>query len=215
MDVQLSLPERSALLALMYLVDEASNAAITEKFGFTIDKKSRERLAELGFLTYRRGTDPGKPFVHELTDLGWRRCQEELASSTPQAAHKAYRLAYPIFNQFAAYMRRSGIQMADVFAHQEAPAAVDVEAVDVDGRIRATYVELATEPEAWVNLNRVRTALADLSRDDVDQALLRLDLQPQVYLIPESNQKTLTDAERAASIRIGGEDKHLLSIEST
>jgi hypothetical protein len=68
-------------------------------------------------------------------------------------------------------------------------------------------------PGAWVSLTRLRDALSLLSRQEVDDALLRLDLQPATYLIPEANQKTLSAADREAAIHIGGEDKHLLSIE--
>ncbi|MDQ3404628.1 MAG: hypothetical protein M3548_14765 [Actinomycetota bacterium] len=192
MDDRLSLPERSALLALVTFLDEASNTDIAGRYGFTIDKTVRVRLEGLGYLTSRRGTAPGKPYVHELTDLGARRVRDELAATTPDGAPRAYRLMYGLFPYLDGFMRGAKVELADIFRdHDE---SVDPEpATDVEGRIRETYGVLAAEPAAWVNLNRVRGALADLSRHDVDQALLRLDLRPRVYLIPESNQKTLTD----------------------
>jgi hypothetical protein len=33
-----------------------------------------------------------------------------------------------------------------------------------------------------------------------------------VNLVPESNQKILSDLDRRSAVRIGGQDKHLLSI---
>jgi hypothetical protein len=37
---------------------------------------------------------------------------------------------------------------------------------------------------------------------------------PGISLIPEENQKTLTDQDRAAAVAIGDQDKHLIAIES-
>jgi hypothetical protein len=41
---------------------------------------------------------------------------------------------------------------------------------------------------------------------------LALHRDPAVSLIPEENQKTLTDADRAAAIRIGNKDVHVMMI---
>jgi hypothetical protein len=220
MDFQLRISERSSLLALMTFVTEASNPDITDEYGFTIVKKDREHLEELGLLTSRVNTRPHRGYVHELTDLGWRWCREELGSAVPEGAPRAYRLAYGVVRSFARYMERAGVEMADVFVVPRAPAdepdisTDEPEAPAVEDRIRAAYVDLVVEQDGYVNLNRLRNALDDLPRETLDEALRRLDLQQGVYLIPEANQKTLSQVERAAGIRIGGEDKHLLSIAS-
>lgn len=80
-------------------------------------------------------------------------------------------------------------------------------------QVHSAYKRLAPEPGGWVSLTRLRAALPGLSRSQVDQVLHALLADPRVYLIPESNQKALTPADRAAAIRIGGTDKHLLAIE--
>jgi hypothetical protein len=64
-----------------------------------------------------------------------------------------------------------------------------------------------------VPLVRLRTLLADLPREDVDAALTRMNLLPDVFVDPQSNQKTLSPEERAAAVRIGDQDKHQISIE--
>lgn len=84
---------------------------------------------------------------------------------------------------------------------------------DIEQRIRTTYTALAATPHGWVSLGRLRGALADVPRAAMDEGLRRLDLVHGVFLVPEPNKKTLSDAERAAAIRIGGEDKHLIAIE--
>lgn len=64
-----------------------------------------------------------------------------------------------------------------------------------------------------MSLTRLRAALPDLSREQVDQVLHTLLADPGVFLIPESNQKALTPADLAAAVSVGGTDKHLLAIE--
>lgn len=96
-------------------------------------------------------------------------------------------------------------------------ADLDAEAQRIDAIINAedvrdAYTELATKPGAWVSLSRLRTALADMPRAEFDAAILRLALEVGVHLNPEFNQKTLTPQDRAAAIRTGGENVHLLSI---
>ena len=58
----------------------------------------------------------------------------------------------------------------------------------------------------------LRAQLRDVPRAELDRALLMLSRSADAAIAPESNQKTLTPADRAASIRIGGQDKHLLAI---
>lgn len=199
---ELGVPERAALLALMTFVSEVSNRDLRGRYGFTIDGKVRRRLEDLKLITSRRAAGvPGRPFVLELTEAGWRWGREELGAAAPDGAPRAYRLAYGLMNVLDRYIERSGGTMADVFA------------VDVEERIRDAYAGLADAPGAWVRLSRVRERLADLSRDEVDAALRRLDRRPGVLLDPEVNRKTLSDADRAAAVTIGGDDKHVLAIE--
>lgn len=207
-DPQLTLPERSALLALMTQIREVSNPELADALGVVVDKKVRERLVALGYIRVWQ-TGRYRAWMHELTDEGWRRCGDELGSPAPERAPKPTRLQYALTRRFAAFMARSDLRVADIFALDDESAAP---AVDTTDRIRAAYAELAVEPGAWVSLTRLRHAVADIPRTELDAALLRLVLEPEVRLNPEFNQKTLTAADRAAALRTGGEDVHLMSI---
>jgi hypothetical protein len=88
-------------------------------------------------------------------------------------------------------------------------AQVIAETIDA---IRGAYQSLRAEPGAWVSLTRLRARLADIARADLDTALLEMVLEPGVMLDPEFNQKTLTPADRAAALRMGGENCHVLAI---
>ena len=85
--------------------------------------------------------------------------------------------------------------------------------ITVEDRIRSAYnVASGFEPGTWVNLTDIRLWLRDVPRDVQDAALHALERCPDVNLVPESNQKTLTQADRDAAVWIGEQAKHLLWI---
>lgn len=95
------------------------------------------------------------------------------------------------------------------------PPAGQASTVEIQNQIEDAYHELAAEPMAWVSLARLRKKLdSKLPRAQVDDALRKLERQPNVNLVPESNQKTLTPADRAAAVHIGDQDKHLILVSS-
>lgn len=80
-------------------------------------------------------------------------------------------------------------------------------------QVRAAYQSLASEQGAWVSLARLRDALPGMSRQEQDRAIKSLyDNSEDVNIVPENNQKSLTQAQRDAALRFGGQDKHLISI---
>lgn len=213
--VQLGLADRVALLSLMSLMHEASNADLRAAYGVTIERDSRLRLEKQGYVTCRRdGGRPGRPFVHELTDEGWRRGREELRSAPPEKVGKQYRLLYAYLNHADRLMVRLGLTLEDFFAPgDDAPQSQpQSQPEDVEQRIRSAYADLAGEQGAPVLLRLVRQRLADVSREEADAALMRLVLTPDVYLEPESKQRMLSAADWDAAITVGGEARHLLTI---
>ena len=214
-NTQLSLPERAVLLAMMSLVDEVTNKDLQTHYGFTVEAQTRARLVERGYIACRRSDSlPRQPFVHELTELGWRRARQELGAAPPEKANRGYRLLYGVINSLDRYMTRSNLALADVFSAGAAEEPVTpVPEVAADERIRTAYRELSDKPGAQVGLLPLRESLAGLRRADFDAALLRLAAEPGVHLEPEPKLRNLTKADRDAAIKVGGEDRHLLSIE--
>lgn len=85
--------------------------------------------------------------------------------------------------------------------------------ITLQDRIRSAYLVCAGyERGAWVGLAELRMFLQDVPRAQVDQELRMLNRQEDVNLVPESNQKTLTPADREAAVNIGEQDKHLIWI---
>lgn len=86
---------------------------------------------------------------------------------------------------------------------------------EIQNQVRDAYKELASKQGQWVGLNELRERLGkNLPRHKVDQALQLMYIHSNVHLTPESNQKTLTQADRDAAVHIGGQNKHLISIGS-
>jgi hypothetical protein len=80
-----------------------------------------------------------------------------------------------------------------------------------EDRIRCAYRHLTTQPGQLVGLGDLRPQVGG-NRELVDAALRSLARQPGANLIPESNQKTLSDWDRECAIHHGGQDKHLIAI---
>lgn len=75
-------------------------------------------------------------------------------------------------------------------------------------RIIASYT---TTRGQWISLSWIRED-AGLLRADFDAAMTELVKAQAVTLVPEDNQKTLTDADHEAALVIGGEPKHLVCL---
>lgn len=193
--------ERAVLLVLMAQARPVPNPDLLE-FGPKLDKAGRDKLNALGLIESDRST--GR-FVHELTDRGWRLCRDILTAGAPPRSTGPAKTLYTVLAAVARHLTAADLSLADVFG---TPAPT------VDGRIRGTYAKLAARPGAWLGLATLRDELGDLTREDLDEVLAQLYRDGAVSLIPEENQKVLTDHDRAAAIHIGNQAKHLISIES-
>jgi hypothetical protein len=83
--------------------------------------------------------------------------------------------------------------------------------LSTEERIRAAVRELASRPGGWVSLTRLREALPDVDRAELERAVTSLADSRDAELIPEANQKTLTAGDRDAALNYGLEPQHLIS----
>lgn len=97
-----------------------------------------------------------------------------------------------------------------VDASADAPDAVPPN----EQKVRDAVTRLAGRPGGWVNLSRLRADLTDVDPDELDKTLSDLMLRNDISLIPEANAKTLSDEDHEAAVWIGGEWKHLISIDT-
>ncbi|MDI6627519.1 MAG: hypothetical protein QME72_07370 [Rhodococcus sp. (in: high G+C Gram-positive bacteria)] len=211
--------EAAVLLVLMAEASPVKNSEL-RAMGPELAKPSRDRLKNAGLIEVNASV---RPMTLELTDKGWRTCGELIGGEPPARSTGAGKAMFTVLAGLRRWLDRTDSRPADVFsprgdeAAPDEPAidekAVDSSTVDIEASIRAAYARIAREPGSTVRLSRLRNELRDIPRTDLDDALARLRRAADVSLIPEENQKTLTDEERAAAVVVGNQQNHLLSIE--
>ncbi|WP_198943093.1 hypothetical protein [Actinophytocola xanthii] len=190
------------MFVLMAEAHELDNRELDERFGLRLDGAERVRLNQLGLVESTRGGG-NRPFVHELTDRGWRWCADELRSARPVPRDSLGKAFHAVLAALGRYLERSQLALADVFhAHD-----------GLTDHIRATYRALTEAPGDYVSLTDLRRRLDGTPRAEVDDAFRRLNRAPDVVLAPQEDQALLTERDRAAALRVGTQDVHLLAIE--
>ena len=194
---RLTLLERAALIVLLAEGRRLTNAQLEEAGGFRLVGPARRRLVEDKLVTCERA---GRSYAFELTDDGAAWCTAESASTRPPQARPLGGALYAVLRGLA----RTDTPLSDLFPYR----------ADAEQGIRAAYSRLADGPGDWVGLVRLREELDGLDRAEVDAALERMAATPGVHVQAESNQRALTDAHRAAAVRFGGDDRHMIMIEA-
>lgn len=196
--------ERAVLLVLMAESRPVPNPDLVA-LGPKLEKPGRDKLNRLGLVESHRS---GRRFVHELTDRGWHLCRDIFSAGPPPQSTGPAKTLYTLLGAIDRYLQNADLSLADMFGYSD-----DAQTATIEDRVRHAYASLTPRPGGWVSLTRLRTALADTSRADLDAALHTLYRTPGVSLIPEDNQKVLTAADRDAAIVIGDQNKHLIAIE--
>lgn len=194
--------QRAVMFVLMAEARELDNRELDERFGLRLDGGERVRLNELGYVNSTRAGG-NRPFLHELTDRGWRWCAEELTASGPAPRDSLGKAFHVVLAGLGRYLERSQLGLADLF---HAPPGLAE-------RVRAAYRLLADAPGDYVSLTDLRRCLVGASRSEVDDALRALNRAPDVVLAPREDQGSLTRPDRTAALRVGTQDVHLLAIE--
>ncbi|PYE13140.1 hypothetical protein DFR67_11879 [Williamsia limnetica] len=214
--------EMIVLLVLMAEARGLTNAEIKERGPELRATPSRKKLNDLGLI---ESNTSARPHRHALSDRGWARCNELLGTNPPAGTTPQGKALFTVLAGLGRHLQSSDLRLADVFVPADDQVAAD-EPVEraaetstqsepaVDIRIVEAYRSLAAKPGAWVSLRRLRPALGDIDRDVLDDALRSLYTRPGITLIPEENQKSLTPDDRAAAVSIGGQNKHLIYVET-
>ena len=202
--------ERATLLILMARATAVANPDLDSNL--RIVGEVRRVLTERGLV---KGWREGQAYVHQLTDKGWEWCEEELSAERPPRAGSFAAPLYEVLHSLRRHLGAKGSVLGELFQPEkpiDAPIQ-DEQELDLPTKIRAAYWELASAPNEWVSLARLRPLLINVPDGELDEALRAIERIPGVTLVPEANQKALTAADKKASIRIGGKDKHLIAIQ--
>lgn len=193
--------EQATLLALVGK-KELPNTTLRNDYGINLTPSGRGKLNKAGLLVTRKENNR---LVHEITPAGVEWCESALEHiETPPRAGALARVIFEWLRGIVKYLRKNEIRLTDVF-----------EPDDLESLIRVAYTELSDEPQDWVRLAKLRPKLNGAEKGEVDKVLLAMTRTGLVHLAQSANSKALTDADHAAAIRIGSEDKHLVAIEES
>lgn len=216
---ELSGVEQAVLLVLMAEGRPVPNPEL-EKLGPALKKSYRDRLKDKKLID----VTPGVPMKLELIDDGWDLCRQLIGTEPPVGVRGQGKALYTLMKALRRYFDRENLELSEVFNTSESDEPSDVKTAvpspksttdgDLERRVRSAYRRLADEPGSLVRLIRLRAELADIPRRDLDAALVEFNNQRGVSLLPQEDQKLLTDEDRAAAVRIGVKDNHLIAIEN-
>jgi hypothetical protein len=198
--IELTVRDQASLFALMVVARPVTNRELRDLAGLEINAEVRRRAnqdVEL-IATKKRGAVN----THKLTAAGKSWCESALAAGRPDGAKFPAGVLYALLDNVGQYLARSGTKFGEFFKP------------DIENWIRSAYTEITVrrEPGSWIKLSALRPWLEDVPRDAVDAELDRMIEQPDVQLMAELNQRSLTDEDHKAAVDIGGESRHLLKI---
>ncbi|NMO56456.1 hypothetical protein HH310_35420 [Actinoplanes sp. TBRC 11911] len=206
-DKELTSVQRYVLLTLMIKAAPLENPMVSN----SLKADKRVQLEQWGYIEVNREK---RPFLLELTQKGHDRAIAELEGERPERSGTIGLALYSALEFLRNLMSRTGTNAEDLFRFRlsgpvQAIAEPDAE---IEERIRKAYSAVSARPGDYVMLDELRNALPDVGRKDLDAALIKLNLARDVSLVPESNQKVLTDGQRTAAVSIGNQFKHLIAI---
>lgn len=192
---------RAALMALMLANREVPNPELASQYKIKLSRADRERLNNNKLLDTSMDT---KPYVHRITDKGIAWCMTDLVKSDPPPrSGPLVRASFELLRRLIRYDQQRGT------------LAEAIRSGGLESLIREVYLDLSAGPQDWIRLARIRPMLNGADKSEVDEVLLKMMKTGTVHLAPDSNRKVLTDADREAAIRVGGEDQHLIAIEES
>jgi hypothetical protein len=197
--------QRFVLVTLMIKARDLPNTYLTNVAHIELKKKYRDDLRDRELIEVTE-----KPLVLKLTEKGWAQAIAELGADVPSRAGSAGGALYVALGFLRELLDHLEVAPAELFTLKISTAKAQPSTADgVEASIREAYIGLAQQGD-FVPLAELRRAL----KVEVDATLVRMNRQPGVQVIPNSQQGDLTEADRAAAVRIGSQDRHLIAISS-
>ncbi|TAI66081.1 hypothetical protein [Bradyrhizobium sp. Leo170] len=200
-------------LAMWGLLSEGG-AAYGGKLKPRIDPPERSALEQAGLVEV---TTVKRAYLLTVTDKGWDWAEQHLGDPLPDNVTGASVL-HGWLARLHTFLQARGLRLSDFFVEQsvpvtDAPAAQHrPEHAVLRERIRAAYQEVAGGFDRRLLLRDLRPRLADLDRQQVDSALMQMVRDGEASLMQLDYRPDVTDEDRAASLQIGNEPRHIIWI---
>ena len=201
--------ERAVMIALAALGGECSNAVLAKTYRLDLIRKFRDRLNKDGLIESRK---ENRSFTHALTEKGWKQVESEMDAEVPPRSGSAAGALYALLAGLKPATQRAGGLKALPAGEVGTPPKPPVEG-DLKDQIRSAYNALAKRPQDWVMLRDLRPRLGGAAKSEVDSVLKQMNRTREIVLTLKEDQSALTPEDRAAAVRIGVDDMHMLSME--
>jgi hypothetical protein len=174
----------------------------------TPTKAVRDALVHAGLL---RAGKLKQAILIELTDRGWAWAAANTGAALPANTTSGTVVLAGLLHRLGAYMTAHDVALADIIRPVSREAMAGPATTDLARRIRTAYLgESGGGVNQGVRLSAIRERLADVSRADLDAALLMLAKSGAAELMPLDDPTEIGAVDRAAAIPVGVEARHLL-----
>jgi hypothetical protein len=170
-------------------------------------KKDREELVRRKLLAVDK---KHRPFALELQDGGWNELTKRSAilpkGKKPSRDRAILQLLLDTLHDYAA---KQVIGIGEILRSKPSASQLN----DVQQRIRRAFFEIAgNPPQDSVRLSALRAKLHDVSRQQLDEALIAMKRARKINLMNLDNPRDIK-AEESSALRDGSRQYHVLWIE--
>lgn len=183
----------------------------------------RNQLESIGLIQ-----TSGRPMNVELTDMGWGWCQQNLitpiATRSPAVQDVLQQLLQLLDMYFQSQDQTLSIgQLIQRARASQSAGEADpstgksVKSCTVEAAIEAACLKLAAEQmNVRIKLCDLRPLLSDFPREEVDQAIMAMELNGRLSAMRLDNPSEISDLDRAAVLLTpAGSESHIVYLQGT
>lgn len=206
---------RSQALAMWALLGEGGEA-FGGKLTPEIDKKQRDALREAGLVDVEKKKNGA--FWLTISDKGWEWAEQHMTDPLPLRSQSGAIVLRAWLSRVQKFLQSRDLRLYELFAAGETSSETSPdllsEFAEIREKIRVAYFDAAGGFDRRLLLRDLRPRLAGIDRHLIDSALLRMMREGEVSLMQLDYRPDVTDEDRAASVQIGNEPRHIIWIAS-
>lgn len=194
----------------------------------TLDRATRERLADAGLIEWAKRKAPegrGAPIHVTLADGGWAWLAANLDADLTSRSPAGTVVLTLLLRGLKRHMERTDASLADILSAPPAsapalPLAFDGDAngrasapsADLPARIASAYYALSDgRPNVRVRLADLRRRLSDVPREELDRELSDIQVRGEAALYSLDSQAEIGPEDREAAYRTPlGEERYVI-----
>lgn len=181
-----------------------------------IDKKQRNALREAGLIEVEKKKNGA--YWLTITDKGWEWAEQHMTDPLPLRSQSGAIVLQAWLSRVQKFLRSRDLRLYELFAADETSPKTSPDLspgfAEIREKIRSAYIDVAGGFDRRLLLRDLRPKLTDIDRHLIDSALVRMMREGEVSLMQLDYRPDVTDEDRAASVQIGNEPRHIIWIAS-